>query len=168
MSGARCPLQPAPSLRSLRTTLSLVARAATEADPLTGEDPETAKEAIELGNKYAKATRWAEALGVYEKALTLPGTGLKRFRDKPRLISDGEKSAALFNIACCHSMLGDARVGLVALSGCLELGYDDFAQLRADPDLEALRKDERFEGLLKRFEPKRAAGGFFGALFGSK
>jgi hypothetical protein len=24
--------------------------------------------------------RWAEALSIFEKALTLPGTGLKRFR----------------------------------------------------------------------------------------
>lgn len=38
-------------------------------------------------------------------------------RDKPRLISDGEKMAALYNIACCHSQLEDARSGLVALSG---------------------------------------------------
>ena len=29
--------------------------------------------------------------------------------------------------------------------GCLELGYDDFAQLRSDPDLAPLRADERFE-----------------------
>ncbi len=38
-------------------------------------------------------------------------------RDKPRLISDGEKMALLYNIACCHSQLEDARSGLVALAG---------------------------------------------------
>lgn len=31
------------------------------------------------------------------------------------------------------------------LSGALELGYEDFDQLRADPDLAVLRQDERFE-----------------------
>ncbi|KAG2433687.1 hypothetical protein HXX76_008057 [Chlamydomonas incerta] len=130
------------------------------------EDPETAKEAIELGNTLAKAAKWQEALSVYEKALTLPGTGLKRYRDKPRLISDGERSAALFNIACCQAQLGDVRAGLVALAGCLELGYDDFAQLRTDPDLTPLRADERFEGLMKRFE--KPTGGFFSTLFSGR
>jgi hypothetical protein len=38
-------------------------------------------------------------------------------RDKPRLVSDGEKMALLYNIACCHSQLQDARSGLVALAG---------------------------------------------------
>ncbi|GIL73426.1 hypothetical protein Vretimale_17583 [Volvox reticuliferus] len=143
---------------------------AAESDPLsTADDPETAREAIELGNKFAQAGRWQEALSVYEKALTLPGTGLKRYRDKPRLISDGERSAALFNIACCQAQLGDMRSGLVALAGCLELGYDDFAQLRSDPDLDPLRKDERFEGLLKRFErPTGSLANFMSGLFGGK
>lgn len=40
-----------------------------------------------------------------------------RCRDKPRLISDGEKMALLYNIACCHSQMEDARSGLVALAG---------------------------------------------------
>jgi hypothetical protein len=38
--------------------------------------------------------------------------------------------AVLYNIACCHSNLGDARSGLVALSGCLELGFQDFDVIR--------------------------------------
>jgi hypothetical protein len=38
-------------------------------------------------------------------------------RDKPKLISDGEKMALLYNIACCHSQMQDARNGLVALAG---------------------------------------------------
>jgi hypothetical protein len=86
-------------------------------------------------------------------------------RDKPKLISEGERQAALFNIACCYSRLGQAREGLAALAGCLEAGYQDADQLRADPDLAFLREDERFEGLLQRFRlAQPGGGGFFGSL----
>ncbi|KAF8071012.1 yhxC [Scenedesmus sp. PABB004] len=147
----------------------LVARAAAEDDGGLGlEEPETAREAIDLGLVLCKQQKWDKALAVFEKGLGLPGTGVKRFRDKPRLISDGEKMAALYNIACCHSQLQDARSGLVALSGALELGYSDYAQIRGDPDLAFLRADERFEGLLARFA--KANAGFLGldlaGLFG--
>ncbi|GFH12985.1 uncharacterized protein HaLaN_08779 [Haematococcus lacustris] len=114
---------------------------------------------------------WSDALELFERALTLPGTGIKRFRDKPKLASDREKMTALYNISCCHSQLGDVRSGLVALAGCLEVGYADFEQIRRDPDLATLRKDERFDGLLKRFEPSgmSAAMGFdLSSLFGKK
>ncbi len=42
------------------------------------------------------------------------------------------------------------------------LRYTDFRQLRTDPDLEELRKDPKFEGLLGRFEKKNSG---FGRLF---
>lgn len=45
-------------------------------------------------------------------------------RDKPRLVSDGEKMALLYNIACCHSQMQDARSGLVALAGALLAGSE--------------------------------------------
>lgn len=87
-------------------------------------------------------------------------------RDRPRLISDSEKMTALYNIACCQAQLGDARAGLVALASCMEIGYDEFAQIRADPDLSPLREDPRFEGLMQRFEPQGGAGGLGGLLGG--
>ena len=34
---------------------------------------------------------------------------LAMHRDRPRLISEGEKQAALFNIACCYSRLEQVR-----------------------------------------------------------
>lgn len=34
---------------------------------------------------------------------------LATHRDRPRLISEGEKQAALFNIACCYSRLEQVR-----------------------------------------------------------
>ena len=58
----------------------------------------------------------------FEKALELPGTGLKRWRDKPPALSTGELTSALYNIACCRSQLGDIENGLIAMSGAVEQG----------------------------------------------
>lgn len=130
-------------------------------------EPSTAKEAIDLGLKFCQRNLWSEALKIFKSALDLPGTGIKRFRDRPRLISDGEKMAALYNIACCHARLDEDRESLLALSACLELGYLDFEQIRNDPDLENARKDSRFEVLMKRYEPKPGSN-FFSQFFGQK
>ena len=126
-------------------------------------EPADARGAISIGLKLTEEGSWESALGFFEQALTLPGTGLKRFRDKPNLISNGEKMAALYNIACCQSRLAAAEEdaekksahiqnGLVALAGCLECGYDDFNQIRSDDDLAVLRTSEKFEGLVQRFD----------------
>jgi len=126
-------------------------------------EPADARGAISIGLKLTEEGSWESALGFFEQALTLPGTGLKRFRDKPNLISNGEKMAALYNIACCQSRLAAAEEdaekrsahiqnGLVALAGCLECGYDDFNQIRNDDDLAVLRTSEKFEGLVQRFD----------------
>ena len=60
--------------------------------------------------------------------------------------------------------MGNVKNGLIALAGCLEAGYDDFQQLRGDPDLAPLRADDKFDGLLARFEPR--GGGFFNLFKG--
>jgi hypothetical protein len=59
--------------------------------------------------------------------------------------------------ACCYGQLGNNRKGLEALAACLETGYSQFGQIRSDPDLAPLRADDRFEGLIVRFE----GSGFF-------
>jgi hypothetical protein len=97
---------------------------------------------------------------MFQQALTLPGTGFKRYRDKPREASDEERQAALYNTACCLGAMGNTQDGLKAVAGALEAGYTDYTQLRRDPDLAPLRETDKFEGLLKRFEP----GGFLGPL----
>jgi len=113
---------------------------------------------------YAEG-RYEDALGIFERALDLPGTGMKRFRDKPAETSNSEKIAILYNCACCHSRLGNTEIGLVALAGALEAGYEDFKQLRNDPDLEALRSSDKFEGLVARFDYTAQGGPFGGLLF---
>ncbi|KAK9798892.1 hypothetical protein WJX73_002132 [Symbiochloris irregularis] len=123
-------------------------------------DCDSSREAIAAGQKVFADGNYEDAIELFEKGMdgSLPGTGTKRFRDKPPLPSVGEKQAALYNLACCYSQLGDVQTGLTALAGCLENGYRDVDQVRSDPDLEELRKDPRFEGLIKRLVPLAGSG----------
>ncbi|EIE19738.1 hypothetical protein COCSUDRAFT_54599, partial [Coccomyxa subellipsoidea C-169] len=124
-------------------------------------EPEDARGAIAVGLELYNAGQYETALGIFEKAMNLPGTGIKQFRDKPPTISNGEKQAALYNIACCQSRLGKTEPGLMALAGALEAGYEDYQQMREDPDLEAVREDKRFEMLIGKFN-RSNSNGFFG------
>jgi len=66
--------------------------------------------------------------------------------------------SALYNIACCHSRLDDARNGLIALAGALEAGFDDFATARSDADLATLRYALRFSSVCMCVRPVCSTG----------
>jgi tetratricopeptide (TPR) repeat protein len=66
-----------------------------------------------------------------------------------RLIPDD--AIAWYNLACSYTVLGMIDPGLFALQRALELGYAHARRLRRDPDLKALRRDPRFDRLLRRF-----------------
>ncbi len=161
-ASAKVSMRPALSLkRGVQVQASSSQQDADLDLPSPLPEPDTARAAIAIGLKLTGANRWEEAQDYFERALSLPGTGIKRFRDKPPQLSDGERIAVMFNLACCASRLGgdeNIQNGLMAIAGCLEAGYSDWQQLRNDPDLENLRKNEKFEGLMTRFEKK--SGGF--------
>ena len=54
----------------------------TAASPTVPRDqePDDARTAIALGLRLHKAGQYNDALGMFQKALELPGTGIKRFR----------------------------------------------------------------------------------------
>ena len=45
----------------------------------------------------------APALELFEAALALPGSGVRKQKNGPRELSTGERQAALYNIACCQA-----------------------------------------------------------------
>lgn len=55
-----------------------------------------------------------------------------------------------YNLACDHSLLGNADRCLASLERAIALGYDDLDHMRADPDLAFIRKDPRFGQLVSR------------------
>jgi tetratricopeptide (TPR) repeat protein len=62
-----------------------------------------------------------------------------------------EDAIAWYNLACSYTVLGMIDPGFFALQRALELGYAYARRLRRDPDLKALRRDPRFDRLLRRF-----------------
>lgn len=56
---------------------------------------DTARSAIAVGLRLTETGRWEEAETYFQRALELPGTGIKRFRDKPPTLSDGEKISVM-------------------------------------------------------------------------
>ena len=113
--------------------------------------PGSAGEAVELG-RVLRGRDDGAALLLFEAALELPCA--------PGEETDGggcaeDRPTALLEIARCQAALGEARLGLVALAGLLEVAKGDKKELaemlRADPELEALRASPKFEGLLKMF-----------------
>lgn len=59
-----------------------------------------------------------------------------------RCPSDGEEQAALYNMACAYAALRQRDSALACLEGAFEAGLSDFAAVRSDPDLDAVRGPE--------------------------
>ncbi|KAK3252303.1 hypothetical protein CYMTET_38391 [Cymbomonas tetramitiformis] len=120
----------------------------------SSDDPINAAEAIEMGQDLCSEGKYEDAVGKFQQVFTLPGSGAMRYKGTVKEIScasPGEESAALYNLACCYSQMGSMDQALEAVDSCLENGFSDFDSLKQDPDLEAVRKDVRFNAILLKY-----------------
>ena len=58
---------------------------------------------------------------------------------------------ARYNLACSLARQGELLMAVRELGTALELGYDDFAHLEVDPDLDLLRELPEFLALIRRY-----------------
>ncbi|MEW6071893.1 MAG: tetratricopeptide repeat protein [Planctomycetota bacterium] len=61
-----------------------------------------------------------------------------------------------YNLACSLALLGHVDGALDALERAVELGYDDAEHLVRDDDLHPLRREPRFQRLVRRLEAARS------------
>jgi len=54
----------------------------------------------------------------------------------------------LYNIACCHALLGDSKAAIAVLSKSIHAGFRDVDHMRTDPDLASLHEVPEFQQLL--------------------
>jgi len=99
--------------------------------------PENLKVLRMLGNLYTDAGRYNEGLAIDRKIIRLAP----------------EDAVAHYNLGCSLALLVRVDEAFMALKRAIELGYDDATHMRADPDLEGLRDDPRFEALLRLLGP---------------
>lgn len=175
-SGATAPVM----LDDAELALAFANAGAAAADDTSDENlelaPETAAEAIDVGLRFYKSGEYEAALGAFKLALDLKGTGPIRARKAkvapagPSLgyadasVSLNEQIAIHYNCACCYARLDDTQSGLVSLVRAMEAGYDDYDNIKTDADIQPLRDDARFAGILAKFEPQGVLGGVFAAL----
>ncbi|KAL6779838.1 TEF30 [Auxenochlorella protothecoides x Auxenochlorella symbiontica] len=57
-----------------------------------------------------------------------------------------------YNIACCYAALGQVDSGLEALESALDSGFEDYAKVRSDKNLEKLRTSPRFKTIIDKYD----------------
>lgn len=108
------------------------------------------------------AAKYEEALIEFENIVSL---------EPKNFIGDNfEKTTSIYrvaqyNVACCYSALGAVEPGLEALQVALSVGFDDFAKVRSDPSLAALR-GEKMEKLIGKYDESLFNEGAMKALQG--
>jgi hypothetical protein len=159
----------APRARAPRTASARATARTTRAraGKLVGEswvELSDASYAIENGRELYAAGDVASALKEFERALTLPGSGTKRDRAKPAELSNGERQAALYNIASARCALDDRSGALEALDGCFRAGYAnpraygaargmrDLDAMWADEDLTLATRTDEFRAMVKKYK----------------
>lgn len=88
-----------------------------------------------LGNAYTQAGRYDEGLAVDRKLTQM----------KP------DNAVVHYNLACSLSLLERVDEALDELGVSFELGYREYNHVLSDPDLERVRRSDRFSELIERY-----------------
>ena len=119
-----------------------VAKAGLEqrlADRLLAEGGPGPSAVAQLAVHLHTAGRFAEAAAVGRRALDSGA-------EKPGQVA--------YNLACSHARAGQTSAALDWLERAADLDFADVALLDGDPDLDALRSDERYLALRARLDPR--------------
>lgn len=98
------------------------------------DNPNLTDALMPLGDDYTKR-------GLYEKGLEVD---LKLAKLMPL------DPTVYYNLACSYSLLQNVDSAINALEKSIKFGYNDFKWMQKDPDLEAIRNNNRFLGLIRR------------------
>lgn len=103
-----------------------------------------------------KIPHFAEVLRVQAGNLTTKGRlhdGLTV--DKQLVAARPSDPTAHYNLACRYALLRQPDLAFGSLQRAIELGYRDFRFMEEDRDLDSIRKDPRFNALVKEFRRRK-------------
>jgi len=136
---------------------------------------------IQTKTNTTQSTRAFFRRTVFKKAMTLPGSrpdilrtanvpgpspvgGSKGGTEGRRIqaLDEFEYQAAHYNMACAYASLGNVGEAVLNLRKAFDYGFDNYATVRADPDLEYVRGSTDYDRLMEEYDPKRGFFGVFG------
>lgn len=83
--------------------------------------------------------------GRYEESIAVGNAALDA--------GSGDRGQLAYNLACSYARAGDVHGAFEWLGRAVDLGFSDVALFQRDPDLEALRHDDRYDAVLRRLQP---------------
>jgi len=101
-------------------------------------DPRYAEVIEILGGLYTKTGRIADGLKMDRKLVKL----------------EPANATAHYNLACSLALSKRKSDALRILERAIELGYDDYAWMAKDPDLETLKQNREFQALIAKLKPQ--------------
>jgi len=102
-------------------------------EALLQSEPENVPILVQLGELYTRTGKIEKGLEVDQRLVQI----------EPR------EPIHHYNLACSHSLLGQIDPAFQALTRAVQLGYDKLEHLKDDPDLANLKKDGRYESLVR-------------------
>ena len=105
---------------------------------IAARDPDFIEALQILGDAYSKTGQWEKGLVIDQRLARLSP-------DNPLVF---------YNLACSYSVMSRLDEAFGALEQAVTLGYDDAKWLHADPDLENLRHDDRFQTVCAHIQKK--------------
>mmetsp|Transcript_37672 Transcript_37672/g.57408 ORF Transcript_37672/g.57408 Transcript_37672/m.57408 type:complete len:196 (-) Transcript_37672:262-849(-) len=135
--------------------------------------PTTFRESEVLGLRLMQEGRTEEALQVFQQGMRLPGSRPDVVRTKTLSgpspvggsfgglegnwvfsLDEFETQAAHYNIACAFARLGNVQESVNNLQLAFQAGFDNYATVRVDPDLQGISGTPEFEDMMSQYERK--------------
>lgn len=146
--------------------------------------PTSFREAEIIGLRLMQEGKPEEALKSFQQGMKLPGSRPDIIRTKTLSgpspvggsaggtegrnvlgLDEFELQAAHYNIACAHARLGNVKESVANLKMAFDVGFDNYATVRADPDLSAVHGTADFDNLMETYDPRKGFSNPF-AFFG--
>jgi len=102
----------------------------------------------EIAQREAGNLRAWQRLGACREALKEPEKALAAYQRAAQLAN--VDAPTLYRLGCLQALSGQIDQAVRSLDRALDRGFSDRAALESDPELEAIRKDDRFAYLLRR------------------
>ena len=103
--------------------------------------------AIKKDPSYATAYSNRAVAYMMQKKYNLALDDLKKAKElKPN------DASIRYNLASCHSLMGNVDLGFVELDAALANGFNDYDSLRKDPDIANLRKHPDWRKTLEKYK----------------